>query len=60
MEFFRDGCAAWLGAALQHQRLVSRLGQVEGGNQPVMPAADDDDVAVRAVVVFSAMVRLLP
>ena len=54
MEFFGDGRATGLGAALQHQRLVSGLGQVEGGDQPVMAAADDDDIAVRGSVVFRA------
>ncbi len=47
IELFGDGGAARLRSALEHQRLVSGPGQVEGGNQPIMSAADDDDVAVR-------------
>ena len=46
MKFFRDGSATRLGAAFQHQRLVSGLGQVESGDQPVMAATDNHDVAV--------------
>ena len=46
MKFFGDGRAAGLRAALEHQRLESGFGQVEGGDQPVVAAADDDDIAV--------------
>ena len=59
MKFFGDGRATGLRAALQHQRFVSRLGQVEGGDQPVVAATNDDDVAV-ARAVFSGMLRPLP
>ncbi len=45
MKFFGDGRAAHLGAAFQHQRFESRFGEVEGGDQTVVPAADDDDIA---------------
>ena len=48
MKFFGDGRAAGLRAALEHQRLESGFGQVEGGDQPVVAATDDDDVAVVA------------
>ena len=54
MKFFGDGRAARLSAALQHQRLVSGFGQIESGDQSVMAATDDDDVAVRHVG-FSGM-----
>ena len=60
MEFFRDGCTAGLRAALQHQRLVSGLGQIEGGDQSVMAAANDDDVALPRHVGFSSMLRPPP
>ena len=46
MKFFGDGRATRLRAALQHQRLVSGFGQVEGGDQPVVAATDDHDIAV--------------
>ena len=46
MKFFGDGRAAGLSAALQHQRLESGLRQVEGGDQSVMAATDDHDVAL--------------
>ena len=48
MKFFCDGSAAGLRAALQHQRFVSSFGEVKGGDQPVVAAADDDDVAATA------------
>ena len=60
MKFFRDGCAAGLRAALQHQRLVSGFSQVEGGDQSVMAAANDDDVALLWHVGFSGMLRPPP
>ena len=46
MKFFGDGSATRLSATFQHQRLVSRFGQVESGDQAVMAATDDYDVAV--------------
>ena len=33
-------------AAFEHERLESGLGQIEGGDQAVVTAADDDDVAL--------------
>ena len=44
MEFVGDRRAADLRAAFEHERLVSCLGQVESGDQPVVAAADNDDV----------------
>ena len=45
MKFSRDGRAADLMAALNNQRLESGLGQIEGGDQSIVAAADDNDVA---------------
>ncbi len=45
MKFFGDGCAAHLGAAFEHQRFESGFGEIEGGDQTVVSAADDDDIA---------------
>ena len=44
-KFFSDGCAAGLRAALQHQRLETGFGQIKGSHQPVVAAANNDDVA---------------
>ncbi len=60
MKFFRDGSAAGLSAALQHQRLVSGLSQIEGGDQPVVAAANDDDVALPRHFAFRDMLRPPP
>ncbi len=46
MKFFGDRSATRLRAALEDQRLVSSFGQVEGSDQPVVAAADDDDIAL--------------
>ncbi len=46
MEFIGDCGAADLWPALEHERLESGLGQVERGDQAVMAAAEDDDVAL--------------
>src|SRR3981081_205718 len=40
-----DSRTAHLCAAFEHQRFVSCLGQVEGGDETVVPAAYNDDVA---------------
>ena len=45
MKFIGDRGAADLRSTLEDQGLEPRLCQVEGGDQPVMAAADDDDVA---------------
>ena len=45
MKFIGDGCAADLGAAFEDERLESRFGEVERGDQAIVAAADDDDVA---------------
>src|SRR5208283_3687608 len=50
MEFVGDSGATHLGAALQHERLESRFGEVEGGDEAVVPAADDEDVAFSGCV----------
>ena len=58
MKFVGDRRAADLRAAFEHQRLESCLGQIERGDQAVVAAADDDDVAL--AVRFAAMTRPLP
>src|SRR5581483_11141807 len=45
MKLFSDGRASGLGAALQHQRLKPGLGEIEGGDEAVVTATDDDDIA---------------
>ena len=45
MKFIGDGGAADLGAALEDERFESGFGEIERGDQPVVAAADDDDVA---------------
>jgi hypothetical protein len=45
MKFIRDGGTAHLLAAFDDQRFEPRLGQIESGDQPVVAAANDDDVA---------------
>ena len=46
MKFVGDGRAANLLAALDNQRFVSCLSQIEGGNQAVVPATDNDNIAL--------------
>ena len=57
MKFVGDRRATDLRAAFEHERLVSRLGQIECGDQPVVAAADDDYVALSFV---PAMATPLP
>src|SRR5258706_5156834 len=45
MKFCGDGRAAHLGAAFEHQRFEACFGEIESGNQTVVPATDDDDIA---------------
>ncbi len=45
MKFFGDGAAADNGPSFQYQRLESGFGKVEGGDQPVVSCAEDNDVA---------------
>ncbi len=45
MEFIGDGSAADLQSAFENERLESGFGEVERGDQPVVAAADHDDVA---------------
>src|SRR3954464_11485905 len=49
-DLFRHSAAADYIAALQNERLMSRFGEIEGGHQAVVSAADDDHVALRAHV----------
>ena len=46
MKFFCDRSATRLRATFEDQRFVSRFGQVEGSDQPVVAAADDDYIAL--------------
>src|SRR6516225_6584198 len=45
IELLSDSSPADLRAALDHQRLESGFGEIEGRDQPVMTTADDDDIA---------------
>ena len=45
MEFLGDGRAADLVAALEHEGLESGFGEVKRGDQAIVPAANNDDVA---------------
>ena len=44
MELVRNSSPADLRAALEYERLESSLGQIKSGDQPVVTAADDDDI----------------
>jgi hypothetical protein len=44
MKFVSDSRAPNLRTAFEDQRLISRLGQVERGDQAVVAATNDDDV----------------
>ena len=46
MKFLRDGGAAGLRAAIEDERLESGLGEIERGDQAVVTATDDHDVAL--------------
>src|SRR6266403_4458432 len=45
VKFFGNGRAAHLGAAFENQRFESGFGEIEGGDQTVVSATDDDHVA---------------
>src|ERR1700687_5300569 len=45
MKVFGDGRAAYLGAAFEHQRFESCFGEIEGGDQTIVSATDDDHIA---------------
>src|SRR6478752_4302999 len=45
MKLTRDRRPSRLLAAFEHKRFESGFGEVEGGNQSIVPAADDDNVA---------------
>ena len=47
MELFGDGCAADHAAPLQHRDLEPAGGQVGRADEAVVPAADDERVAIR-------------
>jgi hypothetical protein len=44
MKFISHRGSANLRAAFQYEWFESRLGQIKRRDQPVMPAADDDDI----------------
>lgn len=44
IQLFGDGRAAYDGAALEHERLETRLGDAACGNKTVVAGADEDDV----------------
>ena len=48
MEFLRDRRAADFTAALEHDDLEARGGEIGRGDKAVVTAADDDDVAHRS------------
>ena len=45
MEFLGDGTAADSWPALEHERLESSLGEIKRGDQPVVPGAEDYNIA---------------
>ena len=49
MKFISDRSPADLISTFENQWLESRFGQVKRGDQPVVPAADDDNVAPAGV-----------
>src|SRR5882757_795944 len=51
MKFFGDRRAAHLRAAFEHERLESGFGQIEGGDQAVVSATDNDHIACFSHVV---------
>src|SRR5271165_6631523 len=46
MKFLRNRAAADHRPAFQHERLESSFGEIEGGDQPVVPCTEDGDVAL--------------
>src|SRR5208337_5532420 len=46
MEFLRNGAAADYRPAFEHEGLESSFGEIEGGDQPVVSCAEDNDVAL--------------
>jgi hypothetical protein len=50
MKFIGDRGAPDLWPTFEYERPKSRLREVEGGDQPVVAPADDDDVAPSGVV----------
>ncbi len=47
MKFFGDGGAADDGAAFEDERLVAFFREIEGGDERVVAATENDDVALR-------------
>ena len=56
MKVFGDGRTTHLGAAFENKRFESGLGEIEGGDEAVVPATDDDYIARR--VRFAEGIRL--
>src|SRR5208337_3644728 len=46
MKFLGNRAAAYSGPALENEWLESGFRQIESGNQPVVPSANDDHVAL--------------
>jgi hypothetical protein len=46
MKFIGDRGPSDLGAALENERFVACLGQIKSGDQPVVAAANNDNVAL--------------
>jgi hypothetical protein len=44
-KFVGNGCTTGLLTTFQKQRLETGLGEVKGGNQPIVAASDDDYIA---------------
>jgi hypothetical protein len=47
MKLFGDGGSADNGAAFEDERLVAFFREIESGDESVVPAAENDDVALR-------------
>src|SRR5579862_5869513 len=52
MKFISDRGSANLRVALEHERAISGLGQIKCGHQPVVAAANDDNVAPLGAFLF--------
>src|SRR5437763_11363017 len=54
MEFICNRGPANLRAAFEHEWFESSLGQIKGGDQPVVTAADDDDIPLASARHYAA------
>jgi hypothetical protein len=45
IDLFSHSCAAYDLAALEHKRMQARLCEIAAGDESVVPAADDYDIA---------------